>query len=136
MNNKNITQLIYCCNCKENVPARLTDGKEIYPHRRDLYTLPFWKCDHCDGKVGCHHKTKNRTMPLGVIPSHAISKLRGEIHRLIDPVWKMKIKTRKEVYGLMSEHLGYQFHSAEIRSEEEALKCKQIAEKISIQYNY
>jgi len=124
-------QRIYCCNCKGYVTARLTNGKEIYPHREDLHSLPFWKCDACKGKVGCHYKTKNRTMPLGVIPSQSISKIRGEIHRLIDPIWKMKIKSRKEIYGLMSNQLGYRFHSAEIRSESEALKCLELAAKIS-----
>ena len=58
-------------------------------------------------------------------------KIRGEIHRLIDPIWKMKIKSRKEIYGSMSQYLGYRFHSAEIRSESEALKCLELATKMS-----
>ena len=122
---------IYCCECKSDVNARITNGEEIYPHRSDLSSLPFWRCDVCGNKVGCHHKTKDRTRPLGVIPSASISKLRSEIHKIIDPIWKSKIKTRKEVYGIMSHSLGYRFHSAEIRSEKEAFQCIEIANTIA-----
>lgn len=114
---------IYCCNCGCDVEARLTDGEEIYPHREDLHALPFWKCDTCKGKVGCHHKTSDRTRPLGVIPSAEVSKLRSEIHSSMDVIWKSKTLKRSEVYEGMSKILGYKFHSAEIRSVEEAYKC-------------
>ena len=44
---------ILCCGCGgEKVQARLTHGSEIYPHRKDLYSLPFWKCDACGNFVG------------------------------------------------------------------------------------
>ena len=56
---------IFCCGCQRKVDARLTNGEEMYPHRYDLANLPFWKCDVCQNFVGCHHKTKNRTKPLG-----------------------------------------------------------------------
>jgi hypothetical protein len=35
---------IYCTGCKSDVEARLVDGAEVYPHREDLASLPFWKC--------------------------------------------------------------------------------------------
>ena len=75
------TKLIECVECKATVEARLTDGSEIYPHRKDLHKLPFWKCDHCGNFVGCHHKTKKRTRPLGCIPNKEIKKL-GNIFTL------------------------------------------------------
>jgi hypothetical protein len=50
---------IFCCECREKVNARLTEGEEIYPHREDLKDLPFWICDKCKNFVGCHHKTDN-----------------------------------------------------------------------------
>jgi hypothetical protein len=52
---------LYCTGCEHEVEARLTNGEERYPHRPDLYELPFWKCDACSGYVGCHHKTDNPT---------------------------------------------------------------------------
>ena len=114
--------MIYCCNCAREVDARLTTGKEIYPHRPDLWDLPFWKCDDCGGHVGCHHKTKNLTRPLGCISSPEIIKARKEIHKLIDPLWRGKFITRRKLYQAISEHLGYEYHAGEIRSLEEARK--------------
>ena len=79
---------IRCCGCQKKVEARLTDGSEIYPHRKDLYSLPFWKCDVCGNFVGCHHKTKNRTRPLGCIPTPEIKNARKHIHAILDPLWQ------------------------------------------------
>ena len=112
---------IYCTGCHEAVQARLTDGSEIYPHRRDLSALPFWKCDACGNFVGCHHKTKNRTKPLGCIPTPELKKARSHIHRVLDPVWKSKQMSRKEAYQAMANKLGIsEYHTAELRSIEAA----------------
>lgn len=111
---------IYCCGCKQEVGALLTFGREIYPHRKDLYTLPFWKCEYCGNYVGCHHKTKDQTRPLGVIPTKEIRECRKKIHAIIDPLWRSGTVSRKLVYKAMSEKLNYKFHSAEIRNEYEA----------------
>ena len=32
-----VMRLIRCCGCGDKVQARLTDGSEIYPHRKDLF---------------------------------------------------------------------------------------------------
>ena len=80
---------IYCCGCNKDTAARLTNGEEIYPHRKDLYSLPFWKCDQCGNYVGCHHKTKNQTKPLGCIPTQEIKNIRKKIHTVLDPLWKI-----------------------------------------------
>ena len=80
---------ITCCGCGgKKVDARLTDGIEIYPHREDLYDLPFWKCDDCGNFVGCHHKTSNRTKPLGCIATKEVKAKRIGIHQIIDPLWQ------------------------------------------------
>lgn len=112
--------MIYCCGCGEKVSAILTDGEEIYPHRKDLYELPFWKCEGCGNFVGCHHKTKNPTKPLGCIPTKEIKNARQHIHRLLDPIWKNGHMSRKDLYKILSASLGYEYHTAEIRSVEEA----------------
>src|SRR4051812_7339665 len=79
---------LYCCQRRGEVDARLTDGGEIYPHKPDLCGLPFWKCDGCGNYVGCHHKTQDRTRPLGNIPNKAMREARKHIHRILDPLWK------------------------------------------------
>lgn len=118
---------IYCCNCKKYIKARLTKGKEIYPHREDLKFIPFWKCDTCKGYVGCHYKTNTPTAPLGCIPSPEIKEYRTKIHTVIDPFWrkckgKTKNKMRTYIYKDISDFLGYEFHSAKIRDLAVAMK--------------
>lgn len=117
---------IHCCGCEAKVQARLTDGSEIYPHRNDLYDLPFWKCDTCGNFVGCHHKTKNRTQPLGCIPTPEIKEARKHIHKLLDPLWRSKKFHRKEIYQKISDEIGWKYHTAQIRSVEEARKIYRI----------
>jgi len=122
---------IYCCGCGLDVGARLTDGSEIYPHRPDLATLPFWKCDNCGNHVGCHHRTRDRTRPLGNIPTPELREARKHIHRLLDPLWESGKMTRKEVYQTLKEKLGYAYHTAEISSVEEARKVYRILKTLS-----
>ncbi len=122
---------IYCCKCSKSVEARLTDGSEIYPHRPDLYSLPYWVCDSCGNFVGCHHKTTNRTRPLGVIPTPEIKAERRKIHALIDPLWKSGKMHRKEVYKQLSKAIGKEYHTGEIRSVEDAKNILEVVKKLT-----
>ena len=121
--------LIRCCGCEKKVEARLTNGGEIYPHRPDLKSLPFWKCDACGNYVGCHHKTKNRTQPLGCIPTPEIKNARQHIHKLLDPIWQSGKIKRKELYKILSDSLGWKYHTANIRSVEEARNVYRIIQE-------
>jgi hypothetical protein len=122
--------MLYCCGCEKEVFARLTNGKEGYPHRQDLYALPFWKCDSCGNFVGCHHKTKDRTRPLGVIPTKAITQIRKQIHTLLDPIWQEGVMTRNAVYARMTQAVGKPYHTAQIDSIEYAEQCLAAAEQV------
>lgn len=125
--------ILYCCGCQKDVSPRLTDGREIYPHRDDLFSLPFWKCDGCGNHVGCHHKTKYRTKPLGNIPTKEIRNARQHIHKILDPIWKEKSMPRGKVYAIIARELGCQrYHTAEIKSVEEARKVYAIVKGITL----
>jgi hypothetical protein len=122
---------LYCCGCEREVKVRLTDGAEIYPHREDLQNLPFWTCDTCKNYVGCHHKTDQPTKPLGVIPTPQIRAKRSQIHALIDPLWRDGNMRRQSVYKMMALQLGVEeFHTAEIKSIEEADRALVVARSI------
>ena len=121
---------LFCCKCSVDVEARLTNGEEVYPHRHDLASLPFWRCDACGNWVGCHHKTKDRTRPLGNIPSPELKAARGHIHKLIDPLWKSKKIKRGVLYGKMSEKLGRNYHTANLRTIEEARNAYRAGQEI------
>lgn len=124
--------MIFCTGCGAKVEARLTNGREIYPHRNDLFVLPFWKCDTCGNFVGCHHKTVNGTRPLGCIPTPAIKAERQKIHKVLDPLWKTGGYGRKEIYRIVADQMGMReaYHTAQIRSVDEARKVLDIIEKL------
>lgn len=111
---------ISCVACDAKVQARLADGAEIYPHRSDLSSLPFWKCDGCGNYVGCHHKTKDRTRPLGIIPTPELRNARNHVHALLDPLWQNGLIKRGVLYAMLTEALGWKYHTACIRSVDEA----------------
>lgn len=110
----------FCPKCQKD--ARLTDGREIYPHRADLHHKPFWKCDGCGGYVGCH---PGGTVPLGTPADRALRKARMILHdQVIDPLWMeadrsglyqpdgekarkiIRRAARNRVYDYLAEHLG------------------------------
>ena len=124
---------IYCAGCGDHVDARLTSGAECYPHRPDLVALPFWKCDGCGNWVGCHHKTSNRTRPLGCIPTREITAIRKQIHGIIDPLYKNGSLSRREVYRRIASELGIKsYHTGAIKSLDEANKVLVIAKKLEL----
>lgn len=123
---------LYCCQCQCDVEARLTDGREIYPHRADLADLPFWKCNACSNHVGCHWKTKDRTRPLGNIPTKELKNARQHIHRILDPIWKSGKMPRGKVYAMLAKELGIkEYHTAEIKTIDEARRIYAIVRDIS-----
>lgn len=95
-----------CPTCR--VPPRLTNGAEIYSHRRDLHGKPFWRCDACKGYVGCHPGT---TKALGTPADGPLRRARSLLHEeRMDPIWKtahmspcyqhpMDEKRRKAIQG-------------------------------------
>jgi hypothetical protein len=99
----------------------LTNGGEVYPHRPDLWDLPFWKCDGCGNYVGCHWKTKDRTRPLGIIPTKELKNARQHIHRILDPIWQNGKMPRGKLYARLASELGLkEYHTAEIKTVEDA----------------
>ncbi|OYV96105.1 MAG: hypothetical protein B7Z62_08835 [Deltaproteobacteria bacterium 37-65-8] len=122
---------LYCCACQSDIDARLTDGAEIYAHRPDLHSLPFWKCDACGNFVGCHHKTADRTRPLGCIPTAEIKNARKEIHKLLDPLWMTGIVSRRQIYAELTKVIGREYHTADIRSLDEARKVYRYLRKMT-----
>lgn len=111
---------LWCCQCQAEVDARLTCGAEVYPHRRELARLPRWICDVCKNHVGTHHKTSDPTRPLGCIPTEEIRRARVAIHKLIDPVWRSGRMRRSDIYQHLSDKIGREYHTADIRTLDEA----------------
>ena len=127
-NSSNRHLWLYCIECQTKVEARLSNGQEVYPHRKDLATLPFWVCDTCGNWVGCHHKTQNPTRPLGCIPNPEMKNARQHIHQLMDSIMATGKISRHQLYCRMSQQLNLQdYHTAELRTIEEARKAYRAA---------
>lgn len=125
------TRVLYCCGCGFDVVVRLTHGGEIYPHRPDLKALPFWICDACGNFVGCHHKTANRTRPLGCIPTLQMKAVRKQIHAVIDPLWQSGKINRRHLYARLGEVVGGEYHTGELRDLDVARRVLEAAKQLA-----
>lgn len=123
---------IFCTGCNSDVRARLTNGKEMYPHRPEIAGVPFWVCDICKSFVGTHHKSRNKTVPLGFLATPEIKKWRKIIHAILDPLWKGGKIGRGEAYLYIGERLGRVYHTAEVSSVEEAKKIYEIVKELKM----
>lgn len=87
-----IKNTIKSVDCHCGLKAELVGGQEIYPHRKDLYSLIFYKCS-CGSYVGCH---KGTTRPLGTPASYEVRKARSAAHRAFDPLWRNAYNSKME----------------------------------------
>jgi len=94
---------LLCPYCWEK--AKLVDGKAIYPHRPDLYSLNFYQCSPCGAYVGCH-KTGDGKQPLGRLANAELRKAKSAAHAAFDPMWKDGKKKRGSAYAWLADNLG------------------------------
>jgi hypothetical protein len=92
---------VFCESCK--IDSELVTGKEIYPHREDLYSLYFYRCPKCERRVGCHYGTTN---PLGGLASAQERVWRMRAHQRFDKLWKGGTVSRKQAYAWLSRVMG------------------------------
>lgn len=97
-----MTRIVICDYCGN--PAELISGKDIYPHRPDLFSLKFWSCTPCKAYVGCHKDSD--AVPLGRLANAELRSAKNRAHAAFDPLWKSKSMKRAEAYGWLSKTLG------------------------------
>ena len=122
---EDIDMEVYCCECSEKVEAIKTTGEKVYPHRKDLYNLVFWECPHCNNFVGTHKNSKNNA-PLGCICGKELKQAKMKIHDILDPLWENKTYKRTELYKIISDKIGWKYHTAMIKTIEEAREIYKI----------
>ena len=83
--------------------SKLVTGKEVYPHRKDLFNLNFYQCNPCVAYVGTH---KGTVKPLGRLANAELRKSKSAAHRAFDPLWKLGDMKRKEAYKWLAVALG------------------------------
>ena len=91
-----------CCLCdKEGIPIT---GKDLYPHRADLWSLNMFRCpDHPDCYVGTH---KSSGEALGVMANKKLRDLKMRAHGLFDPFWKSKLVNRYRLYSKLAREMS------------------------------
>ncbi len=82
--------------------ASLVTGKDIYPHRPDLYGKRFYRCT-CGAYCGCH---PGGTIPLGYPCGPQTRRARSAAHAAFDPLWKLGTMRRHEAYLWLRKRLG------------------------------
>lgn len=100
---------VTCPYCHE--PAPLVTGREVYPHRPDLFAMSFYACLPCDARVGCHPGT---TKPLGRLANAEGRKLKMAAHAAFDPIWKDGKRKRKDAYRWLADELGIEVNRCHI----------------------
>jgi len=138
MNKKHAIHYLDCCACGPNSPCGMKSGRDIYPHRPDLYGKRFWQCKGCGNYVGTHRDGR----ALGSIPTPEIRAIRQRVHAIIDPLWQARRPgiTRKVVYLAMAKKLAngdrkYQFHTAWLSSVTECLAAEEAAKQVAVELN-
>lgn len=84
--------VVNCGECGKR--CRKVGGKEIYPHRPDLYSKKFYLCA-CGAYCGTHVKTE---LALGVPAGPETREARKEAHAEFDRLWQTGKINRSEAY--------------------------------------
>lgn len=94
-------RLVKCPYC--DMKADLVSGEAIYPHRKDLRDLKFYRCEPCGAYVGCHKGTTN---PLGRLADAELREAKMAAHAVFDPIWRSGLMKRTEAYQWLAGQLG------------------------------
>ena len=92
---------VICDYCKQ--PARLVTGKELYPHRPDLFIKYFYVCRPCSAHVGCHNDSAS---PLGRLANSELRRAKSLAHAAFDPLWKNGRMKRQQAYKWLAAQIG------------------------------
>lgn len=90
-----------CPCCKK--PGELITGREVYPHRKDLWGRMFWACAPCDTRVSCHKGSKR---PLGGMVGEYTRLMRGRAHGWFDKIWQEGYMKRDRAYQWLAKAMG------------------------------
>lgn len=116
---------IYCVGCDKEIEPTITTGKEIYPHRQDLFDKQFLKCKVCG-----NYKSFNGKDKPTLIPTAELRNARRKIHAILDPLWQSGKIKRGQAYAYITHRIGYQYHNESLRSIDEARKAYKIVAKL------
>lgn len=92
---------VRCDYCQKR--AEKVSGREVYPHRPDLFGKTFWRCRPCEAHVGCH---PDSTRPLGGLANKELRQARQRAHAAFDPIWKSGGMRRTAAYKWLAKAMS------------------------------
>lgn len=114
-----------CPYCKGwSVPAT---GKDIYPHRSDLFAKKFFWCVDCDAFVGTHARTG---LPLGTLANSTLRRLRSLAHSTFDTLWKEHGIDRTVAYAMLAKGMDVPFDECHIAMFDNA-QCRRVVDLVN-----
>lgn len=108
-----------CPYCDKEAPW--VENKAIYGNNYGKSFMCYW-CKECNAYVGCHENTRR---PLGTMANKELREWRIKTHAVIDPLWKEKNLSRKELYAFLKKEFGRTIHIGESDIE----TCNEIIKK-------
>ncbi|OLP17490.1 hypothetical protein BST81_16770 [Leptolyngbya sp. 'hensonii'] len=103
--------------------AIVDDGNKVY---QTTAHGPMWICANypdCDAYVGAHPDGK----PLGTLANAELRRLRQQVHKAFNPIWKDGALSRGEAYGWLAAAMGLNRQTAHI-GQFDVEQCKQALE--------
>ena len=128
--NKVSKRRVYCLGCNRLVKALLVKGVDVEPNVNLIADDFFYQCSTCKGYVGCHKNAKNRTEPLGVIPSEHIRQARLRVYNGFCIVAEHHKCTIAVIYKKLAKKIGKRITIAKIKSNDEAIDILKILDEI------
>lgn len=129
MSNEQYAPQELCPYCK--VGTQLITGKDVYPHRPDLYAKKFWSCPRCYARVGCHGNTNK---PLGRLANKELRDLKSAAHAAFNPLYiDGIIESRTKAYKWLAEQMQMtrkQCHIGKFNEDE----CRQVVILVQAQF--
>lgn len=122
--------MVTCPYCTQ--PAQLVGGKEIYPHRPDLFSKKFWQCKPCEAYVGCHDAGNGQgdgTKPKGTPANAQTRQARKNAHAVFDPMWNGRRMRRRDAYAWLAHGLGIKYEDCHIGEFDTAM-CQRVIEVV------
>lgn len=117
---------VFCCICNKEVDAVETPGHCIYPGCEEFRGRIYLTCPRCSGYVGTHRDGS----PLGCIPTPDMRAKRAAIHKRIDAIISQKRLSAHLVYRYLSEKLGYEYHTGNVKTDEEAARVSELLSEL------
>ncbi len=116
----------YCGN-----DAEFVKGDVIYPHRKDLHALKFYRCEPCGAYVGVHRRNKkmgfNGDEPKGILANAELRAAKIRAHAAFDPLWMQGSMDRTEAYLWLADKLCISIYDCHI-GQFNIDQCNKVAE--------